>query len=179
MAPDSTGVRTRKSVDDLRKEPSRPPDRKSNASPLASKEPLTEYHSDPSQKQRADSMGPSPRSLARLRNPWHCSLLVFTAVLAAVTLAIVILQSFMTRQLDPKGCAMSLMRSRFYNYSSDFNTEHTRFASKYSLYLYREEGVDEDPRVSFHQTVLAKAQQKLNCSLGQRDPYSLHSGERW
>jgi hypothetical protein len=24
-----------------------------------------------------------------------------------------------------------------------FDTEHTRFASKYGLYLYREEGVDE------------------------------------
>ena len=31
---------------------------------------------------------------------------------------------------------------------SDFDTEHTRFASKYSLYLYREGGVDEDTRAS-------------------------------
>lgn len=30
---------------------------------------------------------------------------------------------------------------------SDFDTEHTRFASKYSTYLYREQGVDEDIKV--------------------------------
>lgn len=30
---------------------------------------------------------------------------------------------------------------------SDFDTEHTRFASKYNLYLYREGGFDEDPKV--------------------------------
>ncbi|KAI9807690.1 MAG: GPI inositol deacylase [Sarcosagium campestre] len=30
---------------------------------------------------------------------------------------------------------------------SDFDTEHTRFASKYSTYLYREAGVDEDTKV--------------------------------
>ena len=29
----------------------------------------------------------------------------------------------------------------------DFDTEHTRFASKYSVYLYREVMVDEDTRV--------------------------------
>lgn len=30
----------------------------------------------------------------------------------------------------------------------DFDTEHTRFASKYSVYLYREVMVDEDTRVT-------------------------------
>ena len=29
----------------------------------------------------------------------------------------------------------------------DFDAEHTRFASKYSLYLYREQGVDDERRV--------------------------------
>lgn len=29
----------------------------------------------------------------------------------------------------------------------DFDTEHTRFATKYSLHLIREEGFDEDPKV--------------------------------
>lgn len=42
---------------------------------------------------------------------------------------------------------MSYMRPYFAKYS-DFDTEHTRFATKYSLYLYREGGVDEDTRVS-------------------------------
>ena len=41
---------------------------------------------------------------------------------------------------------MSYMRPAFARFS-DFDTEHTRFASKYSLYMYREGGVDEDTRV--------------------------------
>ena len=41
---------------------------------------------------------------------------------------------------------MSYMMPTFTRFS-DFDTEHTRFASKYSLYLYRERGVDEDTRV--------------------------------
>ena len=40
-----------------------------------------------------------------------------------------------------------MMRPAFAKYS-DFDTEHTRFASKYSLYLYREGGIDEDTMVS-------------------------------
>jgi len=41
---------------------------------------------------------------------------------------------------------MSYMASSFIKFG-DFDTEHTRFATKYSLHLYRELGVDEDPRV--------------------------------
>lgn len=40
-----------------------------------------------------------------------------------------------------------MMRPAFAKFS-DFDTEHTRFASKYSLYLYREGGIDEDTMVS-------------------------------
>ena len=41
---------------------------------------------------------------------------------------------------------MSYMRTSFLRFS-DFDTEHTRFATKYSLYLYREGEIDEDTRV--------------------------------
>lgn len=41
---------------------------------------------------------------------------------------------------------MSYMRPAFAKLE-DFDTEHTRFASKYSVYLYREVMVDEDTRV--------------------------------
>lgn len=83
---------------------------------------------------------------ARWRNPWSLSLLtLFTTSLAALFL-LTIVHSFLTRQLDPKGCAMSYMRPSFVRYS-DFDTEHTRFASKYSLYLYREGIIDENPKV--------------------------------
>jgi len=84
---------------------------------------------------------------ARLRSPWSCSLLTLASTVLAALIAFVMIQSFLTRQRDPKGCAMSYMRPAFAKFS-DFDTEHTRFASKYSLYLYREVGVDEDTRVS-------------------------------
>ncbi|KAF2456102.1 PGAP1-like protein-domain-containing protein [Lineolata rhizophorae] len=41
---------------------------------------------------------------------------------------------------------MSYMRPGFVKFS-DFDTEHTRFATKYSLHLYREGGIDEDVKV--------------------------------
>ncbi|KAF2135520.1 uncharacterized protein K452DRAFT_239236 [Aplosporella prunicola CBS 121167] len=86
------------------------------------------------------------RRKSRWRNPWSLSLLTLgTTVLAAMAL-FGIVQSFFTRQLDPKGCLMSRMWAAFVQYH-DFDTEHTRFASKYSLYLYREGGIDEDTRV--------------------------------
>ncbi|KAI9785041.1 MAG: GPI inositol deacylase [Candelina submexicana] len=54
------------------------------------------------------------------------------------------IHSFITRQLDPKGCIMSYMDPLYAKFV-DFDTEHTRFASKYSLYLYREKGVKGVP----------------------------------
>ena len=78
----------------------------------------------------------------RSRNPWATSLLILTTTLAALCFLYAILQSFLYRQLDPHGCQMSMM-SPTYIKLSGFDTEHSRFASKYSLYLYREEGVDE------------------------------------
>ena len=82
----------------------------------------------------------------RLRSPWSCShLTLVTTLLGMVSLAS-ILHSFVSRQLDTKGCRMSYMRPSFAKLS-DFDTEHTRFASKYSVYLYREGMVDEDTKV--------------------------------
>jgi GPI inositol-deacylase len=75
------------------------------------------------------------------KSPWSCSLLaVVTAGLAAFFLLSVV-QSFLNRQVDPQGCTMSTM-SPTYIKMSGFDTEHSRFATKYSLYLYREEGID-------------------------------------
>lgn len=84
---------------------------------------------------------------AQWRNPWACSKLTLGSLVAAAGLMLCIWQSFTTRQLDPKGAAMSYMASAFVRFP-DFDTEHTRFATKYSLHLYREMGVDdEDARV--------------------------------
>ncbi|KAH8194837.1 hypothetical protein TruAng_010990 [Truncatella angustata] len=74
------------------------------------------------------------------RSPWSMTLRTLLATVVGITLLIMIINSSLTRQLDPKGCRMSYMSPR-YVHLSDFDTEHTRFASKYSLYLYREAGV--------------------------------------
>ncbi|CAG8980316.1 hypothetical protein HYALB_00013148 [Hymenoscyphus albidus] len=82
----------------------------------------------------------------RLRSPWSCSLVTLvTTIFALLTLGSII-HSFSDLQLDSKGCRMSYMRPSFAKLS-DFDTEHTRFASKYSVYLYREGMVDEDTKV--------------------------------
>ncbi|KAF2719316.1 PGAP1-domain-containing protein [Polychaeton citri CBS 116435] len=85
-------------------------------------------------------------SPSRLRSPWACSLLTLLTSACSIVFLATIVNSFLTLQKDPKGCAMSFMMPSFSRYS-DFDTEHTRFASKYSLYLYREGGVDLDTRV--------------------------------
>jgi hypothetical protein len=86
------------------------------------------------------------RRRARLHNPWSFSVLVFLILSAAVALMLTVWRSFTTRQLDPKGGSMSYMASAFVRFP-EFDTEHTPFATKYNLYLYREMGLDEDPRV--------------------------------
>lgn len=85
---------------------------------------------------------------ARSCNPWSCSLLTLLCSAFAVIALATIGYSFTSRDFDnPKGCRMSYMRATFVLFR-EFDTEYTRSASKYSLYLYREGGIDEDPRVS-------------------------------
>ncbi|KAJ4377031.1 GPI inositol deacylase [Didymella sp. IMI 355093] len=102
----------------------------------------------PAQDITSDSMveGQNTRWRLRLRNPWACSLYTLITTLLGFAALFLMMQSFLTRQLDTKGCEMSYMRPIFHKFD-DFDTEHTRFASKYSLYLYREGGIDEDSRV--------------------------------
>ena len=83
---------------------------------------------------------------ARLRSPWASSLLVVVTTALALLALFSITHSFTTKQLDCNGCRMSYMRPSFAKLS-DFDTEHTRFASKYSVYLYREGMIDEDTKV--------------------------------
>ena len=81
----------------------------------------------------------------RTRSPWASSLPMLVSTALAVILLVFILRAFITRQLDPKGCDMCWSRPIYIKFS-DFDTEHTRFASKYSLYMLREGGFDEDPK---------------------------------
>ncbi|KAL9130527.1 MAG: hypothetical protein Q9217_001295 [Psora testacea] len=81
----------------------------------------------------------------RTRNPWSLSLPMLVTTAIALILLLFIVHAFVTRQLDPKGCDMCWSRPIYIKFS-DFDTEHTRFASKYSLYMLREGGFDEDPK---------------------------------
>ncbi|KAI1352245.1 PGAP1-like protein-domain-containing protein [Xylaria sp. FL0043] len=80
------------------------------------------------------------------KSPWAISLWTLFTSLAGIALLISIVYSSANLQCDPKGCRMSWMSPSFVHFS-DFDTEHTRFASKYSLYLYREQGIDNRPKV--------------------------------
>ncbi|KAJ9154972.1 GPI inositol-deacylase [Pleurostoma richardsiae] len=88
----------------------------------------------------------SPGRRPRSRNPWAITILTLVVSLLGIAFLATILRSVATRQIDPKGCRMSYMRPS-YAKLKDFDTEHTRFASKYSLYLYREQGIDDDTKL--------------------------------
>lgn len=81
-----------------------------------------------------------------MRNPWTCSPYTIVTTLLGFAALFLMAQAFLTRQLDTKGCDMAYMRPNYRRYDQ-FDTEHTRFATKYSLYLYNEGGIDEDFRV--------------------------------
>lgn len=98
---------------------------------------------------RANNMADNRHDVSirtRLRSLWSISPLTLITTSAGLMILIFILHSFVTRQLDTKGCRMSYMRPSFVKLS-DFDTEHTNFASKYSMYLYREGGIDHDEKV--------------------------------
>lgn len=82
----------------------------------------------------------------RLRSPWAITFLTVLVTIVGLGFLAGVLNSSATRQIDPKGCRMSYMRPS-YARLDDFDTEHTRFASKYSLYLYREQGIENDVKV--------------------------------
>lgn len=114
------------------------------SSPALETNPVSE---DLPPKERPDPIAEHlRRNAVRLRSPWRCSLLTLATSIGAILFLLSVVHSFYNRQLDPKGCQMSYMRPQFAPFP-DFDTEHTRFASKYSLYLYREDGIDEDSRV--------------------------------
>lgn len=89
---------------------------------------------------------PLPAASAALRRRPKSSILAVLVALCGIALLSTILHSLVTRQLDPKGCRMSYMRPSYHRFDG-FDTEHTRFATKYSLYLYREQGVDVENKV--------------------------------
>lgn len=53
----------------------------------------------------------------------------------------------------------------------DFDTEHTRFASKYSVYLYREVMVDEDTRVTITKALRKSVLMRNRSKVSQYSSY--------
>ncbi|KAI1425271.1 PGAP1-like protein-domain-containing protein [Xylaria sp. FL1777] len=98
----------------------------------------TDHQKPPAWKLRSRQFQP--------KSPWAISLWTLFTSMAGIALLISIVYSSANLQCDPKGCRMSWMSPSFVHFS-DFDTEHTRFASKYSLYLYREQGIDNRPKV--------------------------------
>jgi len=78
----------------------------------------------------------------RAQSPWTWRPLTLITTAVALLLLSLIVRSSLKLQVDPQGCVMSMMTPTYIKLSG-FDTEHSRFATKYSLYLYREEGVDE------------------------------------
>jgi len=80
------------------------------------------------------------------RGPWRASLLTLLTTALSLAMVYVIVSSFFSRQLDPKGCRQCYMYPGYVRLA-DFDTEHTRLASKYSLWLYREGQERDDVKV--------------------------------
>lgn len=88
--------------------------------------------------------------------PRGCVLLSLTLAFLSVVFLALIGYSFQNLQRDPKGCKMSFMYPSYAKLEG-FDTEHTRFATKYSLYLYREQEMDSS------MDVLSPYARKLMC----------------
>lgn len=119
-----------------------------------------------------------PRS--RLLVPCSTSILVVISALAGIAMLGAIMSSSWSLQLDVKGCRMSYMRPS-YIHMKEFDTEHTRFASKYSLHLYREQGIDDGRRVSpihhFRPTIWTNLVDSTMAA--SRRACLVHSRQRW
>lgn len=97
------------------------------------------------------SLPPRHRSHSRRFGTWSISLFALVTASLGLLLLAGIVRSVATRQQDAKGCRMSYMRPS-YTHFREFDTEHTRFATKYSLHLYREQGLDDESKVRDHQS---------------------------
>ncbi|KAI8391121.1 PGAP1-like protein-domain-containing protein [Radiomyces spectabilis] len=102
--------------------------------------------SNSSSRTSSPSNSPSPplspsTTQALLPSIYHLTrasrLLIFCIIFLSILGITVIIDSFQHHQRDKSGCRMSYMRP-YYIKQTGFDSEMTRFAGKYGLYLYRE-----------------------------------------
>lgn len=74
--------------------------------------------------------------------------LILLLILFSIGSIYIILDSFQHHQRDVSGCRESYMRPQYIK-QTGFDSEMTRFAGKYGLYLYRERGIDFSDQVKF------------------------------
>lgn len=67
---------------------------------------------------------------------------------ASLGVLAMMVDSWLHHQRDPIGCNQSYMRPSFVR-QAGFDSEMTRFAGKYALYLYREKMYDNSDQVCF------------------------------
>lgn len=67
--------------------------------------------------------------------------LILVMIFFSIGSIYIMLDSFQHHQRDVSGCEESYMRPQYIK-QTGFDSEMTRFAGKYGLYLYREKGVD-------------------------------------
>ncbi|KGO75872.1 hypothetical protein PITC_033180 [Penicillium italicum] len=131
---------------DLRRDGSATPrSRNSSMWRTPSSQPSNDTKPMPLDSPRLPMEAPSPDGRcarqSRQRSPWSCSILTAFTTCIAVAFSISILFSFTGRHHGGDGCGVPMMSPTFIR-MLEFDTEHTRFASKYNLFVYREEGVD-------------------------------------
>lgn len=122
---------------------------KSTTLPQVSQLPLTTTNSL-SEKAKSDisthigkDKMEEPRNYRRpkSRNFWACSISTLCVTILSAVVMVAIVHSFQKKQCDAKGCIKTYM-SPAYAPLVNFDQEHTRFASKYKVYLYRERQYD-------------------------------------
>jgi hypothetical protein len=116
--------------------------------PLSTRE-ATLVESDGKNRGDGRSRGQSRTSPPAATSPWQTQFGNVTVLMTAVcglAFMLLVVRSMAAHKFDTKGCRMSYMRPSYVKLV-DFDSEYTRFASKYSLYLYRERGVDHVSKV--------------------------------
>ncbi|CAG8467242.1 435_t:CDS:2 [Ambispora leptoticha] len=104
------------------------------------------HSSPPKRKLHQNQKSPHKSLTGHASASLSCSISIFIIFIVTIVLLGATLDSFLNHQKDSKGCLVSYMRPSFIK-QNGFDSEQTRFAGKYGLYLYRELGLDisEEP----------------------------------